>query len=178
MWSHINHSKAKILFHTGKTRAIFEIKRISSCSPAWSFLTFRCTAEKAPGPLGTHRAEHRLPRNQLTVFILLIHYWKLFLQLHFKNKGIAVVTFNFTDRTRRIFWESFFFFCLLGFFPFFSLKFPKTWLPSSNFCRSICQFYEGVEKAFCYHAVQKGRHRFGIYPLCIGQFAPKKMWLW
>lgn len=120
------------------SRAILEVKRISLCSPAWSFLTV-CAQQRKLLVLAHTRAERLLPRNQLTVFILLIHYWKLFLQLHSENKGIAVVTFNFTDRTGRIFWESFFF-CL------FSLhKFHKTCLPSSNFFLNIWVYGECVE---------------------------------
>lgn len=91
-----------------------------------------------------HWAE-RLPRNQLTVFILLIHYWKLFLQLHCENKGIAVVTFNFTDTTERIFWET-----------FFSLpEVSQDLTPLKQFFL-VSASIMCVVKAFCYHTVQCG----------------------
>lgn len=78
MWLHKNVFRGKGCLFRGqdfvarrKTRAIFENQEDQFVSTSLIFSHF--TAQKAAG-LGTHRVEHHLPRNQLTVFILLIHY--------------------------------------------------------------------------------------------------------
>lgn len=121
--------------------AILEVKRISLCSSAWSFSHSRCTAEKAPG-LGTHRAERRLPRNQLTVFTLLIHYWKLFFAAALQEQRYCSCHFQLHRQNwGDIFGSLFFSRC---FFPLPQV--PQHLTPLEQFLsRSICQHHECVE---------------------------------
>lgn len=81
-----------------------------------------------------HRAERRLPWNQLSLYSPNTLLKDMFAAAFQEQRGIAVVTFNFTDRMRRIFWDFFFFF-------FLSLhEVPQ------NLTDSICQCDECVKR--------------------------------
>lgn len=124
----------------GISRAILEVKRISLCSPAWSFLTVGAqqqrkllvlahTQSRAPSP---QKSAHSLySPNTLLKAIFAAALWEqrycsCHFQLHRQN-GEDILGI-------------YFFSCFFSFFFFFlSLKFHKTWFPSSNFfCLSIC----------------------------------------
>lgn len=123
------------------SRAILEVKRISLCSPAWSFLTVCAQQRKllvlahtqswAPSPQKSAHSFYSPNTLLKAIFAAALReqrYCSCHFQLHRQNREDILGIF-------------FFFFCL---FPLHH-KFHKTCLPSSNFCLNIWMYGECVE---------------------------------
>lgn len=121
------------------SRAILEVKRISLCSPAWSFLTV-CAQQRKLLVLAHTQSWAPSPQKSAHSFYSPNTLLKAIFAAALREQRYCSCHFQLHRQNREDILGIFFFFC-----PFSLHKFHKTCLPSSNFCLNIWMYGECVE---------------------------------